>query len=447
MVFMADTILIRDGTLVTLANENKITKNGAVFIEDNRIIDSGKVSNLEKKYDYDRSIDASGKIIMPGLINTHHHIYSTFARGFSVPGKAPENFEEILEKLWWRLDRNLTEEPIYYSALISLVECVRKGTTTIIDHHESQSYQEGALDEIAKAVKEIGLRASLCLGASDRYSKGGEGLRENERFLSKLDSNPSELLRSMVGLHASFTVNNDTLDKSVEIAKKYNVGVHFHCAEGKVDQEKNVAKYNQRVVERLYNHGALGKKSLAVHGIHLNDDELDILKETNTNVAHNPESNMNNAVGYADVPEMLRRGIKVGIGTDGMSSDILSQTRCACLLHSHESRDPRVGFGEATKMLLENNPEIVERVAGWNVGEIRSGALADIILIDYHPPTPFNENTFLGHLIYGLVNGTVDTTICNGKILMHNKELIGVDEESLASRATEIASELWDKIG
>lgn len=443
---MSGNTLIKEGILVTLGEKNEVIKDGAVLIDGNLIKDYGKTSELEEQYDYDQTIEASGKIIMPGLINTHHHLYSTFSRGMEVPGEPPKNFVEILESLWWKLDRSLTKEGIYYSALIPLIEGVKKGTTTIIDHHESQSFQAGSLDEISRAVSEVGIRASLSLGTSDRYGRGEEGLKENERFLSKLNSESSELLSGMVGLHATFTVNNTTLDKSVELAEEYSTGLHVHCAEGEADQKKNLEKYDQRVVERLHAHNALGNKSIAVHGIHLNEKEIDLLASTDTNVVHNPESNMNNAVGYSDAPKMMEKGITVGLGTDGMSSDMLSQMRCAYLLHPHEKEDPRIGFVEAPEMLLNKNPKIVERVAGWKVGEISKGSLADIILVDYHPPTPFNENTFLGHLIFGLVYAEVDTTICNGEILMENKRIVDIDEESISKDASEIASNIWEEV-
>lgn len=443
---MVDSTLIEKGTLVTLGENNRIIKNGSVLIEGNKIKDFGKNQEIKEKHDYNRQIDASGKIIMPGLINAHHHLYSTFVRGISLPGKSPKDFLEILEKLWWKLDKNLTEEGIYYSAVVSLIESVKNGTTTVIDHHESQSCQKGALDEIAKAVEKVGLRGSLCLGTSDRYGKGTEGLEENNRFLSKLNSENSEILRGMVGLHASFTVKNETLEKSVEIAKEHGVGIHFHCAEGKVDQEKNIEKYGKRVVERLNNHGVLGEKSIAVHGVHLDGKELELLKESDTNLVHNPESNMNNAVGYSDVPKMLKMGIRVGLGTDGMSSNMLSQTRCAALLHPHEKKNPQVGFSEASEILLENNPKIVRKTTGWSIGKIAKDSLADIILLDYNPPTPFNEKSFLGHLIYGLVYQPVDTTICNGKILMKNKKLVSLDEKSLGEKSSEIAAQIWEEI-
>jgi cytosine/adenosine deaminase-related metal-dependent hydrolase len=283
------------------------------------------------------------------------------------------------------------------------------------------------------------------LGTSDRYGRGEEGLEENERFLSRLESRPSDLVKGMVGLHAAFTVNDDTLDSSVELAKKFGVGIHVHCAEDKADQEENLKRYGMRVIERLNSHGALGEKSIAVHCVHVDGKEMDTLKATGTNVVHNPESNMNNAVGCADVLGMMGKGIEVGLGTDGMSSDMLAQMRCAYLIHRHVKRDPRVAFSEAPAMLLENNPKIVRRVAGWRVGEIAEGALADVILIDYFAPTSLTENNFLGHLIFGLVDATVDTTICNGKILMRNKRLVGLDEKSITQKSARLASELWKR--
>lgn len=439
------SLVIENGLIVTMDNQRRILRRGTVAVEDEKIISVEKTGEMGK-CKAEKTIDATGKLVIPGFICAHHHLYSTFARGMPIPGEPAKNFAEILDKLWWKLDNVLTKEDIYYSALIALIECIRNGTTTIIDHHESQSYQKGSLDEIARAVKEVGVRATLCLGASDRYERGKEGLEENERFLSLLKSEPSQLLKGMVGLHAAFTVNDDTLDASVRLARKYDVGIHVHCAEDEVDQNESLRKYNMRVVERLDAHGALGEKSIAVHCVHIDRKEMDILKRTETNVAHNPESNMNNAVGCADVPGMMKRGINVGLGTDGMSSDMLAQMRCAFLLQRHAKRDPRVAFSEAPTMLLVNNPKTVKKVTGWRVGEIAEGTLADIVLVDYLPPTPLDENNFFGHLIFGLVDATVDTTICNGKILMENKKLVNLDEETISQGASQLASELWKRV-
>ena len=375
-------LLIENGIVVTMDNQHRILNRGTVAVEDGNIVGVDKTGGVLKKYRSEKKIDADGKIVMPGLICAHHHLYSTFARGMSLPGEPATNFTEILERLWWKLDKVLTQEDIYYSSLIQLMECVRNGTTTVVDHHESQSCQRGSLDEIAKAVKRVGIRASLCLVTSDRYGKGKEGLEENERFLSLLRSQPSHLLTGMVGLHAPFTVNDETLDNSVKLARRYDVGIHVHCAEDTWDQKESLRKHDMRVIERLNSHEALGKKSIAVHCVHVNEKEMSILEATETNVAHNPESNMNNAVGCAEVLTMMKKGINVGLGTDGMSSDMLAQMRCAYLLQRHAQKNPQVAFVEAPTMLLDNNPKIIENVTGWKLGKIEVGASADIILVD-----------------------------------------------------------------
>lgn len=439
-------LLIENGVVVTMDNQHRILNRGSVAVEDGNIVGVEKANRVLRKYKSEKKIDANGKIVMPGLICAHHHLYSTFARGMSVPGEPATNFTEILERLWWKLDKALTQEDIYYSSLIQLMDCVRNGTTTVVDHHESQSCQRGSLDEIARAVKRVGIRASLCLGTSDRYGKGNEGLEENERFLSHLNSQPSHLLNGMVGLHAPFTVNDETLDTSVKLARKYDVGIHVHCAEDAWDQMESLRKHDMRVIERLNSHEALGKKSIAVHCVHVNEKEMSILKATETNVAHNPESNMNNAVGCAEVLTMMKKDINVGLGTDGMSSDMLAQMRCAYLLQRHAQRNPQVAFVEAPTMLLKNNPTIIENVTGWKLGKIEAGARADIILLDYNPPTILNEKNFLSHLIFGLVDATVDTTMCNGKIIMENKRMLDLDERVIADKASKLASELWERL-
>lgn len=442
--------LLCNGTVIT---PSEVIENGGVLFEDGVIKDIGKTDDVRSKVlkaSGDKInlkiIDVKKKIILPGFINTHHHLYSTFARGMYIPGEPAKNFVEVLEKLWWKLDRILTEEDIYYSSLIPLIECVKNGTTTIIDHHESQGFQVGSLDPIQKAVEEIGIRACLCFGTSDRYNKGKEGLKENERFLSKISKQKSDRIAGMVGLHAAFTVNDDTLKSHAELAKQYDVGLHIHCAEDIADEQDSVKKYGMRVVERLKKFGALGPKTALIHCIHIDEKEMGIIKETDTNAVHNPESNMNNAVGCADVLTMMKKGITVGLGTDGMSSDMLSQMRCAYLIHRHNKKDSRVAFVEAPTMLIENNTKIAERVFGRKIGKMEIGAAADFVVLDYTPPTPLTKDNFLGHLIFGMVDSTVDTVIAGGKTLMKDKKLEGINEELICEKSRELSKKFWERI-
>ena len=442
--------LVGNGTVIT---PSRVIDDGGVLFADGIIKDIGKDEEVRTRFFKIRGdkirlkvIDAKKMIILPGFINTHHHLYSTFARGMHIPGTPAKNFSEILEKLWWKLDNTLTAEDVYYSSLIPLIECVRNGTTTIIDHHESQGFQTGALDIIRKAVEEIGIRAALCLGSSDRYKKGREGVVENERFLEKLHKRPSRLVTGMVGLHAAFTVNDDTLAESVAVAEEYKAGMHIHCAEDLADEKDSLKKYNLRVVARLKKFAALGEKTLLVHCVHIDEKEMKIIKDTASNVVHNPESNMNNAVGCADVLRMMKKGITVGLGTDGMSSDMLAQMRCAYLIHRHNKQDPRVAFCEAPAMLLDNNGLIAAKIFGKKLGKLEAGAPADMVILDYVPPTPLGQGNFLGHLLFGMVDAAVDTVICDGKILMRGKRLVGINEERLCEKSRELSAKFWKRI-
>ena len=433
-----------NGIVATLGANNQVLWNGSVVTEGENVVAVGPTPEMKKRFPNAESVDCSGKIVLPGFICTHHHFYSTMARGMSIPGEPASNFVEILERLWWKVDMALSEEDITLSAQIPLIECIRNGTTTVIDHHASPSMRDGSLDLIEKAVREAGIRASLCYEVSDRNEMGG-GVAENERFIKKIGKGDGQIA-AMMGLHASFTVSDETLEKCVGIAKDAGVGVHVHVAEDLADREDSLKKFGMPTVHRLDKMGASGEKSLFIHCVHIDESEMDVIASTKTGVVHNPESNMNNAVGVTKVLEMLKKGILVGLGSDGMSSDMLSQMRCAYLLHRLANHDPRVAFMEAPQMLLQNNAEIAERQFGIRLGEITEGHPADLAIMDYQPPTPLSEANFLGHLIFGLVDATVDTTVCRGKILMQGKKVLSMDEEQIAARSRELAPQMWQRL-
>jgi putative selenium metabolism protein SsnA len=433
-----------NGIVVTLGSENRVLWDGAVVVDGETIAALGESAEMKARYPDAEAIDCSGKLIMPGFICAHHHFYSTMARGMTPPGEPASNFVEILKRLWWKLDMALDEEDVLLSAQIPLIECIRNGTTTIIDHHASPSYRDGSLDLIEQAVREAGLRASLCYEVSDRNKKGA-GIAENERFINKIGQGDGQIA-AMMGLHASFTLSDETLDRCVGIAEDAGVGCHIHVAEGIADREHALENYGMPTVHRLHEHGLTGEKSIFVHCVHIDSSEMEILADTDTIVAHNPESNMNNAVGVPPVLDLIERGVLVGLGTDGMASDMLSQMRVAYLLHRLEQQDPRVAFAEAPQMLLGNNAAIAKRQFGLRLGEIAEGRPADLAILDYHPPTPLDEGNFLGHLIFGLTDATVDTTVCRGQILMQDKQILALDEEHIAARCRELAPKMWTRL-
>jgi putative selenium metabolism protein SsnA len=438
------TIRFENGIVVTLGKENHVLWNASVVTDGEQIVAVGEAAALKKKYAHAEAVDCSGKVILPGFMCTHHHFYSTMARGMAIPGEPAANFIQILERLWWKVDKALDEEDITLSAQVPLIECLRNGTTTVIDHHASPGMREGSLDLIEAAVRQAGVRASLCYEVSDRNVPGG-GIAENERFIKKTGKGDGQIA-AMMGMHASFTLSDATLEKCAGIAKDAGLGCHIHVAEDAADEEDAHNKYKMPIVHRLQKVGVSGEKSIFVHCVHIDEAEMDILAATNTSVVHNPESNMNNAVGVTRLFDLLKKGVLVGLGTDGMSSDMLASMRCAYLLHRLANHDPRVGFMEAPQLLLQNNAEICERQFGVRLGELAPGRPADLAILDYQPPTPLSEANFLGHLIFGLVDAAVDTTVCRGKILMRAKKILVMDEERISARSRELAPKMWKRL-
>jgi putative selenium metabolism protein SsnA len=375
------------------------------------------------------------------------HFYSTMVRGLGKIEPAVD-FTDVLKKLWWRLDKQLILDDCYYSALIPLIDAVKKGTTTLIDHHASPFAVTGSLDRIASAAREVGLRACLCYEVSDRDGAdiAMEGIKENVGFIEKCSTDKDDYIKALLGLHASFTISEATLKQAVEAAQGLDTGFHLHVAEAVSDQEHSLANFGMRVVERLDSAGVLGPKTIAGHCVHVNENEMNILKSTDTSVVHNPQSNVNNAVGVADIITMMAKGIRVGLGTDAMTVNMLEELRQALWIHHLAQKNPSVGFMESMNTLTVNNAKIAQRYWDIGLGELREGYAADIILMEYYPPTPLNADTFLGHLGFGLSQASVDTTIVGGKILMEAGRLkIGADEEAVSRESRRLAARLWER--
>ncbi len=442
----SQTLWIRNGTLATLGERNRILKGHSLWIEGGVIREVAPDGELASRK-ADEVIDARGRLVLPGFINAHMHFYSTFACGWTK-AKASRNFQEVLQNLWWRLDKKLSLEDCYFSSLIPCIRAIRHGTTTLIDHHASPFAVAGSLDRVAQAILETGLRASLCYELSDRDGPkiAQEGIDENVRFLKRVKKEGNERLRALFGLHASFTISDESMAKASEYGKKLGAGFHIHTAEDLSDEEDCVKKHGRRVVERLHRHGILGRTTICAHAVHVNGKEMDLLKETDTVVVHNPQSNMNNAVGVADVLGLLKKGILVGLGTDAMTTNMLEEVRSALWVRHLAAKDPNAGFVETAGLLLENNRKIANRFWDMPLGELKPGATADVIVADYLPATEMSAENFLGHLIFGVSQVPINTTVVAGKVLMKNRELVGIDEERIAARAREASTGLWKRL-
>ena len=440
------TILIENGIIITLGDSNKVLYDHSLVIENGLITKIAPKNSIHGKFD--KVINAQGKVVMPGIINAHMHFYSTLVRGLGK-AKPSKDFAEILNNLWWRLDKKLTLADTYYSALIMMLNAIRHGTTTFIDHHASPFAARGSLLEIAQAILETGLRGSLCYELSDRDGAkiADEGIAENIDFIKYCQEHNNDQLKALFGLHASFTISDKTLDKAVQAAKPFNTGFHVHTAEAFSDQENTLKMCGKRVVERFKAHGILGPQTVAAHCVHINEKEMNLLAETNTMVVHNPQSNMNNAVGIADIVTMMQKGILVGLGTDAMTVNMFEEVRVALWAQHLRANNCSVGFMEAANTLFLNNAKIANRI--WHdvkLGALEEGFAGDVILIDYEAPTPLDEMTVLGHLIFGISQCSVDTTIVKGRVLMENKKLLlDIDEAEVAAKSKELAKKLWER--
>src|SRR6266566_2902415 len=453
-------ILIGNGTIVTLGSDNQLIEQGAVLVQGSRIAAIGSAAALRQQYSDAQYVDASGGLIMPGFLCTHTHFYSAFARGMAIPGEPPRNFPEILERLWWRLDKLLTLEDTRVSAEIFMADAIRCGTTCVVDHHASPNAIEGSLDVIADAVEQAGIRACLAYEVSDRDGPAVSeaGIRENERFIRALRAERRQqaeagMIAASYGLHASFTLSPATLERCAAGGADAGVGFHIHVAEDISDENDSVTRYGMRVADRLEANHILGPRSIAAHCVHVNSVEMGRLAETHTNSVHNPRSNMNNAVGRAPVEEMIRTGVNVGLGNDGFSMNMLQEMKAAYLLHKLALEDPRVMPGDLVlNLAFQHNARIMEAVFGPNcndfprVGELSVGSAADLVLLDYLPPTPLTAGNFPWHLIFGMDGQHVNSTMVAGRWLMLDRQLLTLDEARIHARARELSRALWQKL-
>jgi len=447
-------LLIGPGIVITFGEKCRVLQDAGVLVDGESIKAVGDFHTLATAHKDAERLDADGRVILPGLVNAHMHFYSTFARGMALSGPPATNFTEILERLWWRLDKKLEQEDCYLSAIIPILAGLKYGVTTYIDHHASPFYKDatplGSLEETAQAVIDTGVRACLCYEISDRDGEtiALAGISENERFIEMCqDGHGGGRLAGMIGLHAQFTCSDATLEQAKQVNDYLHCGFHVHCAEDKADVEDARRRGFAGAVARLHEFGLLGDRSILAHCVHVSDEEVRLLAESKTAATHQPTSNMNNAVGAADISRLIAAGVPVGVGTDGMSPNVWDDYRAASWLMRHRAGDPRAGWSEPHRMLTVNNPLIATRCFGRPIGVLAEGALADVAVMDYYPPTPLTEQNAAGHLLFGISYMPAWHVVCHGKVLLKDKALqLKIDEESLASHAREHAAELWERL-
>lgn len=440
-------LIVGNGKVITRDSDLPFMEQGAVAIEGTRIAQVGPEQELKAKYPDAEYIDAKQGVIMPAFINAHEHIYSAMARGLGIKGYNPKGFLDILEGQWWTIDRNLTMEQIKYSAMETILAGIKNGVTTIFDHHASFGQIKGSLFTIAEAAKELGMRACLCYEISDRggKEKARESVMENAEFIRYALKDDADMIAGMMGMHAQFTISDETMELAAA-NKPEEAGYHIHVAEGIEDLHDCLKKYGKRIVDRLMDWGILGEKTLLSHCIYINSHEMELIKDTDTMVVHNPESNMGNACGCPPALELVKRGIVTGLGTDGYTHDMTESFKVANVLHKHHLCDANAAWGEVPKMLFEHNAAIAGRYFSAPLGVLKPGAAADVIVVDYDPPTRLDESNCNGHILFGMTGRDVITTIGNGKVLMKDREIKVADTKEVMAKCRESSAKLWKSI-
>ena len=442
-------MLITNARVITWGNPNQILEDQALHIEDGLIKAIGPSSLFSEQVSDPAQVDAGGQYVLPGNICAHTHFYGAFARGMAIPGSSPRDFPEILNKLWWPLDKSLEYEDIRYSALVYLVDAIRNGTTLLIDHHASPNAIDGSLDVIEEAVNQAGLRTVLCYEVTDRDGpeKAAAGIRENARFMLKRaalrEAHPA--IAATFGLHASLTLSDKTLDQCKQAHPEG--GFHIHAAEAEADETDSLARSGKLVVHRLEDHGILGPQTILAHCVQVDESEIATLAETNTWVSHQPRSNMNNAVGTAPIEAMRAAGVRVGMGNDGFTNDMWQEWKAAYLVHKAWQKDPRrMPASDVIEMGLVTNRTLAETFfPDTPVGIIQPGAAADLIFVDYHPFTPLTADNLPWQIIFGFQERMITATMARGVFLMKDRKLMLLDEAEITARARELAVKVWKR--
>jgi len=443
-------MLITNCQIVTWGKPNQILVGQAVLIRDQKIFKIAKQSELLEEFPEEERVDALGQILMPGLICAHTHFYGAYSRGMAIPEKAPADFQQILQKLWWPLDQSLTLKDVKYSTLVCLVDAIRHGTTTLFDHHASPNAIEGSLDVIEDCLIQSGLRGVVCYEVTDR---GGEvrteaGIHENTRMINKLKKGSHEgRIAATFGLHAGLTLSDATLQKSRNAIGK-ETGFHIHVAEHQVDEYDSVQKSGLRVVDRLKKFDLLGENSIIAHGVYMDMREVEEVAESHTWLSHQPRSNMNNAVGMADIDSFLRMGVKVCLGNDGFSNAMLDEYCTAYLVHKLWNKDPqRMNGASLAEIAFYNNADLASHFFPdtGHIGTIEIGAQADLILVDYQPFTEMTSENLPWHIQFGFRDSMVTATMVAGKWLMRDRELLTLDEKAITQAALISSGEVWQR--
>ena len=417
-----------------------------VVIKDSEIIEVGGNAGAEYQPDAAEVIDLNGNYLLPGIVCSHNHFYSGLARGIIAAIKPCPDFVSILKNLWWRLDRAIDQEILYYSGLICSLEAVKAGTTAVIDHHASPSLIKGSLNILKKAFTEAGLRGITCFEVTDRNGpeQMREGVEENMEFAAEVGASRKSggkacLVEAMIGGHAPFTLPDEGLELLSGAVAQSGCGLHLHVGEGTFDGSHSHLYHGKDLVERLNDFNLLNEKTIVVHGLYITENDIKLLNDNNCYLVHNPRSNMNNSIGYN---LHLARIKNVALGTDGIGSNMFEELKFAYFKHK-DSGGPL--WPDNFLKFLQNGNDLLERNFGLRFGRIEKGYQADLVVYDYQPPTPLVAENLAGHMVFGMGSDSVKTVIINGKVVYRDRQF-PFDTDSIYRKARSAARRLWDNM-
>jgi len=417
---------------------------GNILISEGRILDiikkDFKIFLSKPQQNSEGSINAGGRVITVPMINFHDHFYSRLAKGLPLKGSMG-NFKLILQNLWWKLDLALDSEMIRASAQMAALESIRNGVTYIFDHHSSPNSANGSLKIIADVLREFNLRGALCFETTDRNGKSlsETGISENINFFKK---STDKDLKAILGLHASFTLDDDTLKKASELVKELGVGIHIHLCEDKIDRSDSLANYKHLPVERLIKFNLLNDKSILAHGIYLTDEEYYSIENRGSAIVYNLDSNLNNAVGLPEL-SLAPTNVPILTGTDGMNSNPTKTLKQVFFLSRYQGMTFDQSFELVKKVYIDQLNFIQKYFPDFS--SLDTNDRADLIIWDYVPPTPFMEENFWGHFIYGILDRPVHSVVQNGKVLMNDFK-ISCDDGKYHKNIVEQGHRLYNKM-
>ncbi len=428
---MKEKILIKECLILPMTHQpgerrkdpGELVLNGDIAIEGDRLLKVGPEGELPPGWEPDKIINGQDLLCLPGLVNCHTHAAMTLLRSYA--DDLPLMY--WLEKKIWPVEARLTGEDVYWGTLLALIEMIKSGTTTFNDMYFF-------MDEVAQAVDKVGIRACLARGLIGIGGQAERGLDESRTLIEKWQGGAGGRIKVWLGPHAPYTCPPSYLEKVLALAREYRVGIHIHVSETRDEVKQIEEQYKKTPVRYLQEIGLFQVPVLAAHCVHLTRDDIRILAESGTSVAHNPESNMKLASGIAPIKDLRAAGITVGLGTDGAASnnnlDMFEEMRTAALLHKVASEDPLTL--PASEVILMATREGARALGLENeTGMLKPGLKADLILVNLNRPHLCPRHNLIAHLVYAAQAHDVETVIIDGRIVMENRRILTIDEETV----------------